>query len=147
MRKRFNFSLQRVLDFRKSLEESAQQDLARARKQYQEQFSLVDRIKKDIEHARREAASRENINQGQIWLWNKYIDRLNFDLRFGELKLRELAREVSVKRQTLLEKSKDKKIIEKLKTNQKIRFENEQQKAEQKEFDEMAVVRFEPKTF
>lgn len=147
MRKRFNFNLQKVLDFRASLEEKAHQEFARARKKYQEQTYILDNIKYEIDQAKKEIQNKKNITQGDFWLWNKYIERLNFDLKRAELRLRELARELSVKRQDLLEKSKDKKIIEKLKVNQKLKFDYEQEKEEQKEFDEMAVVRFEPKTF
>ncbi|WP_028575602.1 flagellar export protein FliJ [Desulfonatronovibrio hydrogenovorans] len=146
MRKRFNFNLQKVLDYRMSLEEKAQLDLARSRKKYQGQVQVVDRINKELKLAKQELSKKENINQQSIWLWNKYIQRLNFDSRLADLRLKELAREVNARRQELLEKSRDKKILEKLKVNQKIKFEHEQEKAEQKEFDEMAVVRFKPET-
>ncbi|MCA1743503.1 MAG: flagellar export protein FliJ [Desulfonatronovibrio sp.] len=147
MRKIFNFNLQKILDFRTSLEEKAQQEFARARKKYQEQRYVLDNIKYEIDQAKKEIKAKKDITQGDIWLWDKYIERLNFDLKHAELRSRELARELSLKRQDLLEKSKDKKIIEKLKVNQKLKFNYEQQKEEQKEFDEMAVVRFKPKTF
>ncbi|RQD55701.1 MAG: flagellar export protein FliJ [Desulfonatronovibrio sp. MSAO_Bac4] len=147
MRKIFNFNLQKILDFRTSLEEKSQQEFSRARKKYQEQTYILDNIKYEIDQAKKEIKDKKNITQGDIWLWDKYIERLNFDLKRAELRLRELARELSLKRQNLLEKSKDKKIIEKLKVNQKLKFDYEQEKEEQKEFDEMAVVRFKPKAF
>ncbi len=147
MRKSFKFNLQKVLDFRSGLEEQAQLELAHSRKKYQDQISRVQDLENEIAQAMEEIRKKENITRDRIWLWNKYIERLNFDHRLARLRLRELAREVNNRRQQLLEKSKDKKIIEKIKINQKIKFEHAQQKAEQKEFDEMAVVRYKPKTF
>ncbi|WP_045215567.1 flagellar export protein FliJ [Desulfonatronovibrio magnus] len=147
MRKEFIFNLQKILDFRVSLEEKAQQALARARQQYQEQNYVLDNLRYELSQAKQELQSKKDVSQGDIWLWNQYIDRLNFDISHAEVILQKIAKELTLKRKNLLEKSKEKKIIEKLKVNQKMKFNHEQEKAEQKEFDEMAVVRFKPKTY
>lgn len=144
MRKRFTFSLQKVLDYKAGLQEEAQLELARARKKYQAQIALIKSLEDELAQAREEISKKENVTQGRIWLWNRYIERLNFDQKSATRKLKELAREVSLRRHDLLEKTKDKKILEKLKVNQKIRFYHEQEKEEQKEYDEMAVVRYKP---
>ncbi|MFO7728882.1 MAG: flagellar export protein FliJ [Desulfonatronovibrio sp.] len=147
MRKRFNFNLQKVLDYRTELEEQAQLSLAKSRKMYQDQIAKVQNLEEELGRAREEITRKENVTRDRIWLWNKYIEGLDADLKFARLTLREIAREVNARRQKLLERSKDKKVIEKLKINQKIKFRYEQEKAEQKEFDEMSVVRYKPETF
>ncbi len=136
--------MQKVLDYKAGLQEEAQLELARARKKYQAQIALIKSLEDELAQAREEISKKENVTQGRIWLWNRYIERLNFDQKSATRKLKELAREVSLRRQDLLEKTKDKKILEKLKVNQKIRFYHEQEKEEQKEYDEMAVVRYKP---
>ncbi len=136
--------MQKVLDYKAGLQEEAQLELARARKKYQAQIALIKSLEDELAQAREEISKKENVTQGRIWLWNRYIERLNFDQKSATRKLKELAREVSLRRQYLLEKTKDKKILEKLKVNQKIRFYHEQEKEEQKEYDEMAVVRYKP---
>lgn len=147
MRKRFNFNLQKVLDYRAELEEQAQLALAKSRKKYQDQIARVQNLEEEMARAREEIAKKENVTRDRIWLWNKYIEGLDADLKLARQTLRELAREVNSRRQKLLERSKDKKVIEKLKINQKIKFKYEQEKAEQKEFDEMSVVRYKLETF
>ncbi|MFP4109182.1 MAG: flagellar export protein FliJ [Desulfonatronovibrio sp.] len=146
MRKRFIFNLQKVLDYRTELEDQAQLALAKSRKKYQDQIARVENLEKELARAREEIAKKENVTRDRIWLWNRYIEGLDAELKLARLTLREIAREVSSRRQKLLERSKDKKVIEKLKINQKIKFKHEQQKAEQKEFDEMSVVRYKPET-
>ncbi len=141
MRKVFKYNLQKVLDYRTSLEEQARLEVVRSRKKYQDQIVLVQNLEHELELALKESRKKENMTRDRIWLWNRYTQRMNSDLRLARLRLGELAREVSAKRQYLLEKSRDKRIIEKLKVKQKIKFEHEQEKTEQKNFDEMAVVR------
>ncbi|MFW6005580.1 MAG: flagellar export protein FliJ [Desulfonatronovibrionaceae bacterium] len=147
MRKEFSFNLQKVLDYRVSLLEKAQQEFALARKNHQEQSALLDSLKQELKEARQEIRKKENQTQAGIWLWNHFIDRLEFDLKQAEARLKELSREVNLRRKILIQASKDKKIIEKLKYNQKMKFDHEQEKKEQKEFDEMAVVRYEHKAY
>lgn len=147
MRKEFRFNLQKVLDYRVSLQEKSQQEFALARKKHQEQASLLEKLKQELEQARQEIRKKENQTQAGIWLWNQFIDRLEFDLKQAEARLKELTREVDLRRKTLIKTSKDKKIIEKLKYNQKMKFDHEQEKNEQKEFDEMAVVRYDHKAY
>jgi len=144
MRRTFIFSLQKVLDLRRQQEEKAKETLAMARKRYQEQSQVVQEILEERVRARQSLGEKKEMTQADIWLYNLYRDRLNLDLVQAEEKLSKLSRDINQKRQELIEKSKQKKILERLKHNRKVKFDHEQQQEEQKEFDEMAVLRYQP---
>ncbi|EFI34965.1 flagellar export protein FliJ [Desulfonatronospira thiodismutans ASO3-1] len=144
MRKNFIFSLQKVLDLRRQQEDKAKEALALARKRYQEQNQVVQEILEERVRARQSMEEKQDITQADIWLYNLYRDRLNLDLVKAEEKLGRLSRDINQKRQELVEKSKQKKVLERLKHNRKVKFDHEQQQEEQKEFDEMAVLRYQP---
>ncbi|RQD79063.1 flagellar export protein FliJ [Desulfonatronospira sp. MSAO_Bac3] len=144
MRKNFIFSLQKVLDLRRQQEDKAKEALALARKRYQEQNQVVQEILEERVRARQSMEEKQDITQADIWLYNLYRDRLNLDLVQAEEKLGRLSRDINQKRQELVEKSKQKKVLERLKHNRKVKFDHEQQQEEQKEFDEMAVLRYQP---
>ena len=144
MRKHFIFSLQKVLDLRRQQEDKAKEALALARRKYQEQNQLVQEILEERVRAKQSLTEKKDITQADIWLYNLYRDRLNLDLVQAEEQLGRLSREINHNRQELIEKSKQKKVLERLKHNRKVKFEHEQQQEEQKEFDEMAVLRYQP---
>ncbi len=141
MRQNFIFSLQKVLDLRDRQEEESREALASAQKRYQQQNERVQSIREERSRAQEHMAEKRDFTQGDIWLYSLYRDGLNQDLVQEEKKLGQLAREIHKRRQELIEKSKQKKTLENLKQNRKEKFEHEQQKEEQKEFDEMAVLR------
>ncbi len=144
MRRNFIFSMQKVLDLREQQEEKAREALAQVRKMYQEQNQVVQEILEERVRARQSLGARKDMTQADIWLYTRYRDRLNIDLVRAEQKLSELSSDISRKRQELIDISKKKKILEKLKHNRKAKFDHEQQQKEQKEFDEMAVLRYQP---
>jgi len=138
----FQFRLQRVLDYRTQLEEQAKIALAGARRERQAQADALADLKRRLEvHEAKLYAERE-LTVDDIWLWRLYKERLQFDIKKAEFRLLALSKKVSRRRRELVAKSKDRKLLEKLKTNQAVKFRVEENLKEQSESDEMATLRY-----
>lgn len=142
MARPFNFSLEKVLQYRQQLEDQAQLELARAQKRYQDQHKLLDEVKEHFQNQEDEFEARNKVTVNDIWLWRNYKERLLQDIRESEEKLRQLASEVNKRRTEAVNRAKDRKLLEKLKTNQQKKHLEQEQHREQQEFDEMATLRY-----
>lgn len=138
----FRFNLQKVLDFRIQAEDQAKQALAKAEQAHQEARALMQRIQKAL------AEHLEAMSQGaaqsaaDIWLGQNYAKRLAGDLAQVQQNEVRLAQDVILRRQMLVDKAKERKLLEKLKETQAERHAREENRKEQAEFDEMATLRY-----
>jgi flagellar FliJ protein len=142
MPKAFQFKLQRVLEYREQLEESAKNALAKARNDYREQVARVEGLKHSLKQHLDAMSGKKNVSSAELWLWRNYRERLEFDIKQGEHKLKELATEVDKRRREVVARSKDRKLLEKLKSNQALAFAQEEGRKEQRDLDEMATLRY-----
>jgi flagellar FliJ protein len=142
----FKFSLQKILDLRIQREDEAKQKLAQAKFEYQQQAKLVDSIKSELEKCLTKILTDKNISQAEFWLWTEYEKGLKDDLLAAEQQLQLLGQKVNRLRQELINKSKERKLLEKFKQKQAEKYEYEQRQKEQKEFDEISVLRFQRST-
>ncbi|WP_027178531.1 flagellar export protein FliJ [Maridesulfovibrio bastinii] len=143
MPKPFKFKLEKILDFRKQAEEQARQALAEAQKLHSEQEKVVEALKSKI--VAHQSKEYDNLSAADFWLWRQYDDALKQDLHSAENRLKQLALNLQKARMIAVEKSKDRKLLEKLKENQSGKYYEEENLKEQKEYDEMATIRFKPK--
>ena len=137
----FHFSLEKVLQYRQQLEDQAQLALAQAQKRYQEQTRRLESLKEQLQTQEEYFQAQTNITANDIWLWRNYKERLLQEIQQAEEKLRQLASEVNKRRTEAVNKAKDRKLLEKLKTNQLNKHLEQEQHKEQQEFDEMATLR------
>lgn len=145
MPRAFHFSLQKVLDFRIQLEEQSKQALAKAQNSYQAQVQVVQKLREDLaahEQAMYGSTGDDAPSSQELWLWRNYSERLQEDLQAQEQIVLQRARELNKVRRELVNRSKDRKLLEKLKQNQMIRHVKEEEKREQNELDEMATLRY-----
>jgi flagellar FliJ protein len=144
MAKTFKFNLQKVLDYRVQLEDQAKLALAKAVAVHQTQERLV-RALEAAQSAHQEALVKaKSLTAADIWLWRNYQDRLTLDLNQSRIQERILAQDVLNRRAELVEKAKDRKLLDKLKEKQGIRHGIEESKKEQAGYDEMATLRHQP---
>ena len=142
MGKPFSFKLERVLDYRGQLEEQAKGALAKARALRDAQREKVDDLHARMQaHMAKEAESRRSAND--MWLWRQYREALVQDTAREEAVLRDLELKLQKRRQEAVERSRDKKLLEKLKETQAKKFHKEERAREEKENDEMAAIRYE----
>ncbi|THB66211.1 MAG: flagellar export protein FliJ [Desulfovibrio sp.] len=147
MARPFRFSLERVLDYRIQLEEQAKLALAKAQHAYTRQSDFVQSLRALLDEHEAKLHSDENLTPQAMWLWRNYKERLLQDLAQAEALLLTLARELNTRRREAVERSKDKKLLEKLKENQAARHALDEQTREQNEYDEMATLRYQPRSF
>jgi flagellar FliJ protein len=146
MAKQFSFKLEKVLDYRTQLEEQAKADLSKAQRNYDAQFSVVENLNNQLAgHMVKEIESQKSAND--MWLWRQYKDALEQDLSQARYKLSELELNLHRFRQQAIERSRDKKLLEKLKQTQAKKHHEEESAREEKENDEMATIRYESKDF
>lgn len=141
MVKPFKFKLGKVLDYREQLEEQAKAALARVQEEYDAQNEVVKRLQAAHDaHMAKEAESRQSAND--MWLWRQYKDALEEDISRERIKLSELELKLHQRRQDAVARSKDRKLLEKLKETQAKKHHDEESAREEKENDEMATIRF-----
>ncbi|MFP5221672.1 MAG: flagellar export protein FliJ [Acidobacteriota bacterium] len=138
----FRFNLQKVLDYRVQVEDQAKQALSKAEQAHQAARAVVEHIQSCL------AAHLEAMSQGgaqsaaEIWLGQNYAKRLAGDLTLARHNEARLAQDVILRRQELVDRAKERKLLEKLKETQAARHAREEDRKEQAEFDEMATLRY-----
>jgi len=80
--------------------------------------------------------------QAEIWLWAQYRNALDKDLSTARVELSRLASILQTCREEAVLRSREKKLLEKLKERQARKHHVAETLAEQKEFDEMATLRY-----
>lgn len=147
MARPFRFSLQRVLDYREQLEEQARLALAKAQHAYTAQSEQVKVLRQALAEHEGSLYAKGAPTAEELWLWRAYKQRLSQDLGQAEARLLDLAKKLNACRREAVERSKERKLLEKLKQNQAERHAQEEQYREQKEYDEMATLRYQPRSF
>ncbi|MEF2232115.1 MAG: flagellar export protein FliJ [Pseudodesulfovibrio sp.] len=146
MAKPFSFKLERVLDYRGQLEEQAKGELSRAQRVFDAQSAAVAGLEALFaEHMTKEMESHKSVND--MWLWRQYREALQRDLVRERTALRELELKLQQRREEAVERSRDRKLLEKLKETQARKYNEEASAREEKENDEMAAIRHRPQDF
>lgn len=146
MTRPFRFSLEKVLDYRQQLEDEAMMALSRAQQVYQRQVDAVEALGAGLE-AHEASLYEKTLNADEMWLWKQYKERLVQEMAEAENRMLTLARRLNEARRVAVERSKERKLLDKLKFNQRLRHEETERKKEQDAFDEMATVRYRPPAF
>jgi len=144
MAKPFVFRLEKVLEYRRQLEDQARMALAQALARHKAQEEVL----RDVETRMAQHLERgfgAQATQADIWLWMQYRQALERDLAAAKAELQRLALILQTCRQEAVLRSREKKLLEKLKDRQAKKHHVAENLAEQKEFDEMSTLRYEPK--
>lgn len=142
MAKPFSFKLQKVLDYRTQLEDQAKGALAMAKRAFDTQAVQVADLEARLSaHLGKAAQSSGSAND--LWLWRQYKAALEQDLSRERIALTQLEHKLHKCRQHVLDCSKEKKLLQKLKETQARKHNAHETARETKENDEMATVRYE----
>jgi flagellar FliJ protein len=139
--KPFKFKLQKILEYREQLEEQARLALAKAQQAVREQKELLNRLQGDLARAEAEFGERTDLTSGDLWLWRTYHERMEQDIAEAEHTLARKEHMLEAARREAVQRSMDRKILDKLKTKQAERHVEEQNLKEQKEADEISALR------
>lgn len=140
----FRFSLEQVLRYRKQLEEEAMLALAKAQHALEECEQNIRDLQAGIVEQRTRLSNPEGLGADDRWLISGYIQGLSQDLDLALERRIVLLEEVDRCRANLVQRAQDASLLEKLKTRQAERFTKAEQLQEQKNYDEIATMRFVP---
>ena len=141
--KPFSFRLESVLNYRRYLEKSAQRDLFNARNEQKNREIGVKRLGgKRVETAQQ---CSEEVFQGidvpRYRMYRSFLETLNSDLESARVSLKEGQEEVRAKVGALKGESVRKKTLEVLKDLQHRRYLRTVENQNQKEMDELVILR------
>jgi flagellar FliJ protein len=147
MTKAFQFPFEHILQYRQRLEQEARLNLAAAQNAYQTQYRQVEDLRQKVHAAEVHLKSQGELASEELWLWTTFRERLLQEIIRGELQLQQLAARVTTCRTALVQRSKETKILERLKTKQAMEYYAQQKHKEQKELDEITSLRHQYKGF
>jgi flagellar FliJ protein len=143
---RFPFSLQPLLDWKRNLEEVAQIRLAAKMTLLRAAEEEIERL--TLKRLAHEEELRNKTSRGipapEYVLYKQFSEESRAELKTREHKKKETIREIERDREKLVELSKEKKILERLKEKKQKAFLYQAEKDEQKRTDEMVITRRRP---
>jgi flagellar FliJ protein len=140
MAKPFVFRLEKVLEYRRQLEDQARMALAHAQAEHDSQQRIIADLHMRMT-VHMERGFPKNATQADIWLWTQYREALTKDIAAAQAELERLAQVLQTCREQAVLRSREKKLLEKLKDRQARKHHVEANLKEQKEYDEMATIR------
>ena len=141
MSKSYSFSLQKVFDYRKRIEESKALDLSRERmnlnRKMQEYDLLKDRKEKALQN-KKKSDSSEKLDLNNLKINKDYIVQINNEITDQSKKVAVANANVEQSREKLIEATKDKKILEKLNDRKYEEYRKYQKQIQNKKDDDVA---------
>lgn len=143
----FRFPLQKVLNYREQLEEEAKIRLAKAQQMFLEEERRFVTLRDLLGEKKAQLYQNVLMPAGERWLLENFIKGLRADMAATQLRLRTLHQMVAEARRAVLERAKERKVLEKLKERQKERHDKDEREKERKIHDETATLRFKASAF
>lgn len=143
----FSFKMQKVLEYREQLEEEARVQLARVHQMMLEERQRAEDIRILLHEQEARLYDNPLNDVGERWLLEHFIKGLRTDLSSSVLRLRTLHQSYEEARAHLQHRSKERKILEKLKSKQNEHYTLEERLKEQRTYDETATLRYKASTF
>lgn len=140
----FRFRLEQVLLYRKQLEDEAMQALSRAvllRDELKERLAVLHR---ELDEQRRSLSRPDRLQQGELALLLDYCRALERDAHQTAQALALAETHVDEQRALLVERSKERGLLDSLKEKQAARHLQLERQHEQQINDETATLRYKP---
>lgn len=136
----FRFRLQSLLQHRKHLEDDCQKDLARARTDLQKEEQALNRFqaRKTDQQRKMQDKQKGRHTVTEIRHFQNFLLALEQDIERQQQRVIEYQARFDEKRSNLMEAMKQRKILERLKENERHRYHRDQQKKERSQMDEVA---------
>jgi flagellar FliJ protein len=144
----FNFSLQPLLNWKKSLEEQSQMRLAGMMTRLKAQEEEIEKLtlQRLACELKLKEKSEQGIPAGEYLLFKQFGEESRKELISKEDEKRRILREIDQEREKLLALTKEKKTLERLKEKQLKEFLSRLEKAEQKRADETTTLKYQPRS-
>lgn len=140
----FRFRLEQVLNYRRQLEEEAMQALADAVLQRDAIKKRLQALSAEITEQRQRLCRPELFKIGELAMTLEYCGALQRDAEYTRQALAEAELLVDEKRVVLIEKSKERGLLDHLKEKQAARHIQLERQHEQRVNDETATLRYKP---
>ena len=143
---RFTFTLQALLNWKRSLEEYSQLKLAEMAARLKAQEGEIEKLalkRLGYEQKLGEKAG-EGILAGEFSLYRQFGEESRKELLSRGERKRAILQEMDREREKLLALTKEKKILERLKEKQFQKFMHEAERAAQKTIDEITILKHQP---
>ena len=138
--KKFDFRLQKVMEYKEHKEKEKQRELAKAkdrlRSELERLLGLNQRQAFYHDHVRK--INLDKMNLRELSLYQTYLQKLSQEILHQKCQVRTSEENVSESRKKLLESSKEKKTLETLRAKKFQAYRKEMDRTEQKEIDESA---------
>lgn len=140
----FRYRLEPVLRYRKMKEEERRRSFAMANRRYLEDEAEVERLRKERESAIKKMGGRiaAVTGAGEMIVYDNYLRGAGEEIRRAAGKAEGALQIMEMERERLLEKMKERKIIEAHKAALERRHNMEEARRERAMFDEIALSRF-----
>lgn len=143
----FKFSLEKVLKYREQLENEAKALAAGLQQKSQALKDRYAQLKQEERLQEQKLAATPFSQSGERWLIDMYIKAIRQDIAQTQTDIAKTDAELEQAKRVLAEKSKDRKIMEKLKEKHFEQYKKEEQLKEQRNLDEIASIRFKAQTY
>jgi flagellar FliJ protein len=137
----FRFRLEKVLDYRRQLEEQAMLVLARARSARDAEKERLENLRAELRRASASMNGSAGMDGAERWLIRTYIQALRLDAESSARLLLKLDEDVAVCQNEFTGKAQERELLDKLKSRQAGRFAEEEKRREQHENDETSTIR------
>lgn len=140
--KQFSFRLQKVMEATETREEIQKKELARAMNEYTVQEEVLNGVLMEFEDHLvyfRQCRESGRLRVSDLSNLSQYTNKLRKDISINERKLEQLSDFVDEQRAKLLDITKDKKALEKLKDKRYEEYKKKIKNIEQKFMDELSI--------
>ncbi len=143
----FKFSLERILSYREQQENEAKAEYAKVQAKLNAEKKRFADLKNEELLNEKKLAETPLSDLGERWLLDNYLRAVRADIVQTQQNIARIDIELDKAQKHLAEKAKDKKIMEKLKEKHFEIFKRQEHEKEQREFDEIASIRFKAQTY
>lgn len=140
----FRFRYESLLSYKGHLKEKAELELSLAQRRLRQCRELLEEYHYELEQTREAFAGsmKNKISSGQLNTYSVYILALEMKIENQEMKTIESEKIVKEKLRALLEKTKQYKVFERLKEKDYEKWIQQQNLMEQKEKNEVTLIRY-----
>lgn len=140
--KQFQFRLQKVMETTQTREEIKKRELAKAMGILMDNETLMDNMLRELEDHLNHYTScrqRSTLRVSELRTMSNYTEKMRQEIQIQTKKIAQLNEAVRQHREKLLEITKDKKVLEKLKDKRYEEFKKKLRSMEQKFMDEVSA--------
>ena len=137
---KYQFSMEKVLDWRSDTEEEKKKNLVQVQQSKQQQETILRRLIDENIKIKNDSLSTNRIDV--LRRQNLYKDMIDEKIIHQKNVVSKAEKEVEVARIELMEAHKDRKVMEKLKEKEYTLTMEQEKQEEQKQLDEMATLSF-----